>query len=67
MTERSRGNEPAFPDRGSPHGMTIREKFAGMAMQGLIARPGSDMGLKTLAEGAVEFADALLAALGKTP
>ena len=74
----TRANEPAFPDltriesdgndftalcRG---GLTIREHFAGLAMQGLLACMNTDTAPSTtIATWAVDHADALLAELAK--
>jgi hypothetical protein len=46
------------------HGLTKREYFAGMAMQGLISGNGTHF--SDIPEKSVEFADALLAELEKT-
>ena len=53
-------------------GLTQREYFAAMAMQGLAAFPGTIMGAETvspkqLCSRAVEYADALIAELQKQP
>lgn len=50
------------------YGITLREHFAGMAMQGLLsgALEESDYSPKLTAEVAVLHADALLAELAKT-
>lgn len=81
----SRGNEPAYPapngtvngngDYCAPDfpGMTLREHFAGLAMQGIMANPsGEPKGdfelehfAKVVATMAVRHADALLAELTK--
>lgn len=55
-------------------GLTKREQFAAMAMQGLLSGNNADCGLyetsaewvKNLTEASVEFADALLAELERT-
>lgn len=76
------GNEPAFPmvnELGMVHapGLTIRQYFAGLAMNGMLAnsdllRHGSKKHSsdKTIfpsyAEDAVKMADALIAELNKT-
>lgn len=44
------------------HGLTKREHFAAMAMQGLVANPNPG-GIKLCCEMAVECADALISAL----
>ena len=59
--------EQAFPmhERDDAlKGMTLRQRYAGMAMQGLLL---SDAGREAqyLAENAVEFADALIAELSR--
>ncbi|QDY48762.1 hypothetical protein [Stenotrophomonas maltophilia] len=46
-------------------GLTKRELFAAMAMQGFASDPDAT-GLEMLAESAVDWADALLAALEKS-
>jgi hypothetical protein len=84
----NRANEPAMPvpevigpgDRyqHATNGLTIREHFAGLAMQGILANPGrcvpgaaDSMSAETfaglMAAVALEFADALIAALAKDP
>lgn len=67
----SKSNEPAFPTEpvvGYP-GLTKREYFAGLAMQGDLARyinqPIGEKDLPQLADGWVAAADALLAELEK--
>lgn len=57
-------NEPAYPSRPYLHervGLTKRELIAAMAMQGLIARYGTENN-HTVCD-AVSYADALLEAL----
>ena len=59
-------NEPAFPTRFAQHtdshGMTLRDWFAGMALQGML----SDSAVRDIPEGfaatAYELADAMLEA-----
>ena len=54
-----RGNDPAS-------GMTIREHFAAMAMQGMLANPAAivtDLTMEQTVELSIKAADALLAAL----
>lgn len=82
MTDRA--NEPAYPVMNESYpardgdytkhetigGLTIREHFAGMAMQGFCANPNeAEAPPIVLARGAVAIADALIAALaeGKIP
>lgn len=48
-------------------GMTLREWYAGLAMQGLCADPKCDLSASEVASCAVVMADALLAVLEKTP
>lgn len=63
------GEQPAFPlprenRLNKDHyqlGMTLRQYYAGLAMQGLLASPVECQ--KPIAQFAVEFADALLAEL----
>lgn len=83
MDKTTNGNQPAFPDTGRaaesgimnqapwelPTGLTKREYFAAMAMQGLISTLGQMevdvcMG-EPLEVRAVQFADGLLEALNK--
>lgn len=73
----SKADEPAFPIMGTytndgvgvaepAYGLTKREYFAGLAMQGLVSRIGGyDPNLA--AEVAVTSADALLLALERKP
>ena len=59
---------PVHPDSGPDGvGLTKREYFAAMAMQGLQANDqcGSAWSVSDLAKGAVEQADALIDALNK--
>ena len=74
------GNEPISPDpiRGAeknntqyhshdfPTGLTIRQHFAIMAMQGCLAS-GFQTSMEKHAESAVEAADALINELNKKP
>lgn len=46
-------------------GLTKREYFAAMAMQGMMSHPSCDAPASAVAADAVEFADALLAELAK--
>ncbi len=68
------GNEPAMPrdHRYQGHnGLTIRQQFAAMAMQGLVSStkwehsPMGNIYLSSTAKHAVELADALIAELNK--
>jgi hypothetical protein len=75
------GNEPASPKIASEildnnlvniyssNGLTIRQHFAAMAMQGLLACPEPDpnnpLSLKEFAAAAVKCADALIAELNR--
>lgn len=77
------GNEPAYPREHYGHsiGLTKRELFAAMAMQGLLANPGGPVQsslesgwnpsvnctCEDVALTAAEYADALLAQLSKEP
>lgn len=73
----TRPHDLAFPlidttGTGGPYlnlGLTKREYFAGLAMQGMLASWPKDARLKpdTTAERATLFADALIAALNKEP
>jgi len=69
------GKKPAFPlgqaenfrwSDGVDLGLTKREYFAGLIMQGLCACADLALSRKVLAEEAVKQADALLAELEKT-
>ena len=69
----SNANEPAYPillHEGEelpggvePSGITKREHFAAMAMQGFLACPGVSATNRHIAIGSVACADELLAAL----
>lgn len=70
----NKANEPAFPSvtwdgreflPGHFSGLTKREYFAVLAMQGLLADPANDGSPESLALYAVKYADALLAELEK--
>lgn len=65
-------NELAFPSSNYAYvaaGLTKREWFAGLAMQGILASWPSNARMQTENTGglAVEFADALIAALNAEP
>ena len=59
-------NQPAFPTHPNGHvgGLTKREYFAGLAMQGYIAHCGNYVGFN-IHKQAVKDADALLTELEK--
>lgn len=61
-------NAAAFPSFPKELGLTKREYFAAMAMQGILANPGlvdKDERIDSpLSRAAVHFADKLIAALG---
>lgn len=64
------GLEPAFPhddpNGALHHGLSKRELFAAMAMQGLLGGiPGPHLHFKELATESVRHADALLTELAK--
>jgi hypothetical protein len=65
------GNDNAFPsspDKYDPEfGLTKRELIAAMAMQGLLATPGEYEHAKTIAQWAVDQADALIERLNADP
>ncbi len=80
--EKTNGNDPINPSpewvstENREHGLTKREYFAAMAMQGLTTNPEflkttnhiTEEGyLKSLCESAVNSADALITELNKTP
>ncbi len=57
------GDEPAMPHGGfEERGLTIRQYFAAMAMQGLLANSDYQT---NISDGAVKCADALIAELNK--
>lgn len=75
------GNAEAFPsvrsvtrfpdggrtiEAGAP-GMTLREWYAGRALQGIIAASGGEFTPDHDSRQAVRYADALLKVLGETP
>jgi len=53
---------PAFPTNGGCSGLTKREWFAGMALQGLMVENGTDTPDSNLAAWAYAAADAMLLA-----
>ena len=58
-------NATALPNPGAfepEPGMSLRDWFAGKALQGLLADPEMDMHVKQFAELSYEYADAMLAA-----
>lgn len=73
----TKAEETAFPvtisidgnwDKEPPkhlNGLTKREYFAGLAMQGLCADPNPELKPKVVAEMAVRYADALINELNK--
>ncbi len=67
----SRAAYPTYQDGRWTHGLTKRELFAAMAMQGMLAdpqvrSPNFDELKTAVANQSVEFADALLAALTRS-
>lgn len=62
------GNRQAFPDETTSSGLSKREYFAGLAMQGLLANPHPEV-VKgpDIEKSAVAIADALLLELSKQP
>jgi hypothetical protein len=68
MKSMTNPNDPAYPSHNKHHGLTKREYFAAMAMQGLLAQESEAWGFgdkEKLATEAVAQADALIAALNK--
>lgn len=68
MNNKTEPNEPAFAcasDTGHQEGLTKREYFAAMAMQGIISNPIHDQYKSTVAEVSVKMADELIKALNK--
>ena len=67
------GNEAAYPNYFFPEqynpefGLTKRELIAAMAMQGLLANSRFDQGPRLVAEGAAQYADALIERLAADP
>jgi hypothetical protein len=65
----TKANEPAYPNIQVPSlkGLTKREYFAAMALQGIIAnKDGLDIKIERIVESAVDTADALIEELNKT-
>lgn len=64
------GDMPAFPFGVSP-GLTIRQEFAGRAMQGILSdlrgTPLEGQTLESICKLAIKIADALIAELEKEP
>ena len=66
-------NEAAFPSSPYPGrydpewGITKRELIAAMAMQGMLANSSFDQGPRLVAEGATQYADALIERLSADP
>lgn len=61
---------PAVPvmdesDHGQHYGLTKREHFAGLAMQGLLAKDGNNYEPRDYAKFAIKCADALLEEITK--
>jgi hypothetical protein len=59
-------SKPVFPAAGSPGSLDLREYFAAMALQGLLAGVSSLQAAPLPADAvrkAIEYADALIAAL----
>lgn len=67
------GKQPAFPVDNleaafGSQGLSKREWFAGLAMQGMLCNPKNDRDSgDTLAEYSIEYADALLKAIESEP
>lgn len=56
---------PAHDPKSHPFGLTKREYFAALAMQGLLADENNLSTIQSAAAYAVKFADALIAELNK--
>lgn len=76
MTDGNSRAHPFSPDYYSDSGLTKREYFAAMAMQGMLAnsidkqqgkQPSWDLSHIDMAEECVVMADALIESLNKTP
>jgi hypothetical protein len=72
-THKTAPNDPAFPEvqelpqfNRHTYGLTKREYFAAMAMQGLLACPNNVNMAQDIAKGAVIMADQLIIELNKT-
>ena len=66
MTQQTMANDSIHnSEQGVQDGLTKREYFAAMAMQGILVRGRESNYPETLAEEAVEQADALIEALNK--
>jgi hypothetical protein len=68
---KTKKNESAFPIIAEDYiidgGLTKREYFAAMALQGIIAnKDGLDIKIERIVESAVDTADALIEELNKT-
>jgi len=64
----TKANEQAYPNIQVPSlkGLTKREYFAAMALQGIIAnKDGLDIKIERIVESAVDTADALIEELNK--
>ena len=60
-------NRILYMDNYTSEGLTKREYFASMAMQGIIAnKDGLDIKIERIVESAVDTADALIEELNKT-
>jgi len=58
-------NENAYPNEQGAFGLTKRELFAAMAMQGLLSNPELSAEFEAYASDSVKFADALIDGLNK--
>jgi hypothetical protein len=67
------GNDPVypsyfFPEQYNPEfGLTKRELIAAMAMKGMLSNSRFDQGPRLVAEGATQYADALIERLNADP
>ena len=60
------GKAPVFPIKDVHHGLTKRELFAAMAMQGMLPRPGMEGFVdEAIAAACVSMADALIEELAE--
>jgi len=60
-------NAQAFPCSSGTGGLTKREYFAALAMQGMLANSGREASDEAFAIASVNLADALLEALSTKP
>lgn len=62
---RTNSNDQAFPTEDGAGGLTKREYFAGLALQGLVANSKLTMGETTTVKTAIKLADDLINKLNR--